>query len=272
MIKFFCIIIFIIIILFIFIFINRPKLNYISQDDRKKKLAIVFFGLMRSLPFTINNIKENIFNVLDKNEIEYDIFAHTYTLNKFINNPRSNEFNSEVKNDNYKLLNYKNMIIEDEDTFDNSINYENYKKNGDPWNNNWISLKNVIRSLSSLKNAISLVDDKYDNVLVLRPDMIYNKFNIYDLSKIKKNRILLPFYHPSGGYNDRIALGSLTDIRTYANRYDNFLNYSIHNTPHAETFLKHIIDSNNIKIKEISLKGKRVRTNGSIADWDRYLF
>jgi len=256
------------IIVLLFIFMGNKN----TFSSKKGKLAVVFFGLMRSLPLTIDNINENVFKILDKNNIDYEIFAHTYSLNKPIYNPRSDEINTKVDNDSYRLLDYENILIEEEEEFDRQINYDSYKRNGDPWDNDWISLKNVIRSLNSMKHAISLVDDTYDYVLILRPDMIYNKFNINDLSKIKENNILIPYYHPSGGYNDRIAMGNLNIMRIYANRFDDFLDYSEYNSPHAETYLKEIITRNNIDVEKISLIGKRVRSNGSIPKWDKELF
>jgi hypothetical protein len=45
-----------------------------------KKVAIIFFGLTRTLGKTINSIEENLFKPLRDNSIEYDIFIHTYKI------------------------------------------------------------------------------------------------------------------------------------------------------------------------------------------------
>ena len=43
-----------------------------------KKTAIIFFGLTRSLEKTIESIKNNLLIPLKENNLEYDIFIHTY--------------------------------------------------------------------------------------------------------------------------------------------------------------------------------------------------
>lgn len=46
------------------------------------KIAIIFFGLTRSLMEIYPQLKENVFDILALNNIEYDIFIHTYQINK----------------------------------------------------------------------------------------------------------------------------------------------------------------------------------------------
>ena len=72
------------------------------------KIAIGFFGLTRSLTYTIYSIRNNIYNVLNAHNIEYDVFLHTYRLNSY-NNRRTNEKitnqrDIEILNNEYKLL------------------------------------------------------------------------------------------------------------------------------------------------------------------------
>jgi hypothetical protein len=49
------------------------------------KIALCFWGITRSLKYTIDSIKEKIFNILKSNNIEYTIFMHTYRLNSYKN-------------------------------------------------------------------------------------------------------------------------------------------------------------------------------------------
>jgi len=54
------------------------------------KVAIGFFGITRSLKYSIESINKNIFDVFKENNIEYDIFIHTYFLKSY-DNKRANE-------------------------------------------------------------------------------------------------------------------------------------------------------------------------------------
>ena len=87
-----------------------------------------------------DSIKKNIFEVLDKNNIEYDIYLHTYNLKK-ITNKRSNEINCDLDYTEYKLLYPFKYKIDDQNIFDKNININNYLKHGDPWPEN---PKNII--------------------------------------------------------------------------------------------------------------------------------
>ena len=78
----------------------------------KRKVAILFFGLTRSLRNIYNNLKENIFDELISKGYEYDIFIHTYSLeNPYINQWTGERVNN-YDNDAYKVLNPKYFIIE----------------------------------------------------------------------------------------------------------------------------------------------------------------
>jgi len=51
-----------------------------------KRVAILFFGLSKTLERTIDSIKQNLLTSLDENSISYDIFIHTYKIFGSYNN------------------------------------------------------------------------------------------------------------------------------------------------------------------------------------------
>lgn len=68
------------------------------------KFCLCYFGLApRSIRYTIDSIRENVLNVLKENGIEYDIYMHSFLLDK-INLTRSNEKDIELNNSDWKLL------------------------------------------------------------------------------------------------------------------------------------------------------------------------
>lgn len=67
------------------------------------KVALLFFGLTRSLKYTISSINSNILDVFKKNNIDYDIYLYTYKLKTYINR-RAGEKTNNYDNDEYKLL------------------------------------------------------------------------------------------------------------------------------------------------------------------------
>lgn len=237
-------------------------------------IAICFFGLTRSLKLTIESIENNIFKVLSSNNIQFTKFIHTYNLNELTNH-RSREYCCKLDINEYKLLHCDHEIITDQNEFLKTIDIENYKKHGDPWNDNFKSLKNFLCQLNSLKLVTEMwknTKDKFDLVLYIRPDLQYNQLCINDLfMSYNDHCVLTPSFHMFGGLNDRIAIGPPDYMHIYGYRLLLADSYSIFNKLHSETFLKHVITSNNVKHRStFKLMGKRVRANGMIVDGELF--
>ena len=77
------------------------------------KIAILFWGLTRSLKYTIKSIKINVFNVLRENNIDFDIYLHTYKVEKPFSNKRTGERNIKLNFNEYKLLQPDFFIYDD---------------------------------------------------------------------------------------------------------------------------------------------------------------
>ena len=63
-------------------------------------------------------------------------------------------------------------------------------------------------------------------------------------------------------------MGPKNVIKIIGSRFDYLENYVKKKFYHPERYLNYILKENNIKCKEINLKGKRVRANGKIKDED----
>ena len=158
------------------------------------KICICFYGLVqRSIKYTFDSIQTNIFNVLKNNNIEYDVYLHTYDAT-FSNSDRSGEYDIPVDVDDYKLLNPSKYIIESYDDFNKNFNFYQFtKKYSDPWNNNYSSMINWIREMNSHSRVTELWETNknvYDLCLYVRADLMYitplpieyllNKLSLFD--------------------------------------------------------------------------------------------
>ena len=241
------------------------------------KVCICFFGLTRSLRYTIDSINKNIFKILEDNNIIYDIYLHTYDL-EVLTNKRSNELKCMLDTEEYKLLNAKEFIIDSQDEFDKNFDYNSVKKFGDYWGDNFSSLKNLIRQLNSLKKVFSLIENKnneYDSFIFIRPDLkIISKIDIDNILETKnKNVIATSNFSKWRGLNDRVAIGSYNSIKKYANRIDNIYEYMNENGKlHAEKLLKFVMEKFKIKNIDLNLYFIRIRANNDIEKKDLYIF
>ena len=235
----------------------------------ENRIAICFFGLTRSLKYTIDSIRNNIFKPLDNNNLKYDIYVHTYDL--------ENENQDQYE---YNLLNPDFYSITNQDEFLKSILIEEVIKYGDSWEDNNKSLKNLLCQLNSLKLVTNMWKDKtYDCVMYFRPDLLYHQpISIENIKYVIKNSLLNDIFIPKWhaiylpnrgigdhqGVNDRISYGTPLSMEHYGSRLDKVLEYceKTKNPLHSECFVKYIIKSNNFIEHHIYEYASRVRYNG----------
>lgn len=244
------------------------------------RVALCFWGLCRSTDLVVQSFYENILQPLQEAGYEIDIYLHTYKLYRSYSNSRANETKIFLKNTNYKLLQPRLALVEDQDEVDKQLNFTEYRKHGDPWEKDggekWLTLNNHIRALWSLKQVTGLWQRsgiQYDTVLYLRPDVRFKtKLDITWIEAVRKGTVFIPDFHVYFGSNDRFALGSPKDMATYGNRFDAALEYSQNRPLHAEAFLSDYMYSKGIQLQCVPFRFQRVRANGVVCEADKEAF
>ena len=243
--------------------------KYVNADQRR--VAICFWGIMRSLKFTLPSIKKYIFKPLDDAKIPYDVFLHTFNLNGDCTTTYSTECTLAIDKNEYKLLNPKESIIENQKTIDEKINFNKYMTMGNPWQKAPIETAyNHIRALWSLKQVTSIWlkhRSNYSHVMYCRPDMTY-------IMPIKpewfsfSDSIYTPAFARHGRkiekLCDRFAIGMPEQMEIYGNRFSEALEYSKKSQLHSETFASHILHKNGISRKYVPFGFLRTRANSQI--------
>jgi hypothetical protein len=162
------------------------------------KIALCFWGIMRSIKYTYPSIKKFIFDDLASHNIQYDIFIHTYNVNTPYNNRRAGENSIILNNDDWKILNPTEILVDDQENL--KIDFPAYRCHGDPWCSGFQTFDNHIRALWSLYRVSSLWQkqsaETYDYIVYLRPDVMYLKslFSVIPTHPLT-DTILLPNFH-----------------------------------------------------------------------------
>jgi hypothetical protein len=240
------------------------------------KIAIGFFGITRSLKHTIKSIEKNIFNVFKENNIEYDIFMHTYFLKSYENSRAKEKKTNEIDNEEYKLLSPKYLTIDDQDEIRKKLNLKSYRNRDDPWGTNYQSVDFYILGSYSkyiLTDMIENVEDNYDYILFVRPDCLYrNKLDLKYLDLVNYNTIVIPDFGLTetkvGNINDRFAITNKDTYKIYGQVFLQLLDLSKKRPLHSETILGLILFNNNIFIKNVDFRFARVRCDGSVPPYD----
>jgi hypothetical protein len=246
----------------------------ISFGFGQMKLAICFFGLMRSLLYTKDSIRSHIFDVLSELDVEYDVFVHTFNQTSIFN-PRSQEFDVTLRLHDWRFLHPSKIILEDPSAYIEphvATLLPLLLSHGDPWGEGppHTSLGNLIKQLHSLQQVTSLwlnASSKYDVVIYCRPDVLFfNDLNISLVQKATKshNTIYVPSFHSWSGYNDRFAFGSPQVMHHYGNRGSHLLNFSLISRPHSEAFLRYALERVGINVQYTDILFERVRSTGAL--------
>jgi hypothetical protein len=235
------------------------------------KVALAFWGLTRSLKYTIDSINTKILNILKKHNIDYKIFMHTWTVNSAYNNTRSKETNIKLDNEEYKLLSPDYFDSHDQDEFKKNINFKAFRTHKDPWDTNYETVDNFICAMFSKSRCTKLIENSnetFDYVIFLRPDCLYQtNLDISFLKIVNNNTICIPnFGLYEGKFNDRFCITNMATYQLYGDVFSKLFMYSKKYQLHSETFHYNIIKYEKINIKLINFQFKRVRANGKICD------
>ena len=242
------------------------------------KVAIGFFGITRSLKYTIDSIRKNIFTALDSEDIEFDVFVHCYFLTTYKNKRTGENIEnpSEIDNDEYKLLNPKYYKQDNQDDIAKKLNLKQFRTHPDPWNTNYNSVDNFILGAYSKYILTSMINEnikEYDYVLFMRPDCLYShklQSNFFKL--VSDTSIVIPSFHCYGKYkvNDRFAITNPKNYKIYGEVYTQLLEISKKQCLHSETILGMILkEKNSLSIQTVKFNFSRVRCDGRICNPDK---
>jgi hypothetical protein len=242
---------------------------------KNKKCAILFFGLTRTLGYTVDSLKTNLFTPLHENLIDYDIFIHTYKIYGKYNNMWSGEkIDNYINEDVETLLNPKYYIFDNQQTITDSIDFDGYYKKLGNWTGMTTEMtkyliKNMCLALYS-KKQITLLFDKhindYDYAIIIRPDTKLNtKININDFNELNEDNIIIPIKDWFDGCNDRICIGKPNVISYCGKLFDELKIYSETTSIISEKFFMDKINEKSINIipKDIEYNNLRIKTSCS---------
>jgi hypothetical protein len=239
----------------------------------KKKIAILFFGLTRSLHKTIQSLHTNLFNVLRDNSYSYDTFIHTYKIQGEYNNQWSRESTKNYINEDVEALLKPTYFIHDnQQDIVKKFNFEDYYKNLGDWRGKPPELvryliRNMCLALYSKKQITKLFEqhkDEYDYAIIIRPDMMLKtKLDITWFNELRDDTILIPERDSYGGCNDRFCIGTVNTILYYGTLLDSLKEYSEKKSITSEGYLLDMLNEKSLKLIKKNIQYDCIRYSES---------
>jgi len=237
-----------------------------TKQYKVPRIAIVFFGITRSLSYTIASIEKNLISPAQTLG-EIKVFAHFYDQEK-IDNPRSGEVGRLMRQE-HNLLPIDDLVLETPNSAAIQESMDALTKQGDLWNDGFRSLRNLVHQLHSMENATARALSWCPDVIVFaRPDLKYHD----SLEPVIRTAIdadapmlLLPYWQAYGGLNDRFAIIRGGDAGSaYGMRISRALEYchESRNPLGSEELLHYVMAG--WRIQTFGQRASRVRFDGTI--------
>jgi hypothetical protein len=240
-----------------------------------KKVAILFYGLTRSLRNIYDNFKQNILDELTSHGYEYNIFIHTFILQNPYVNPWSGETVAHYDNLAYQILNPIDFILEYQNDVEQKLRIpqQYFSKLGDwagcattPHMKGYL-VRNMVLALYSKRKVVELFKkhhdkNKYDYVIITRPDQIFHtKLNVnsFQLLHKQKKNIIIPREHGYHGVNDRFCIATPFNAIQYGRAFYKLKKYSQQKSIISEVYMMDYLNALGFNIIYSPLKTQLVR-------------
>jgi len=245
-----------------------------AEKSNRPIIAVIAYGLPRSLRFTISSIQQNIIAPLEEAGFGTCIYAHTYLHSKIISNARSRETNITLDNEEINMLRPCKQSAEQLESVlvKQSGLLKAVKQHGDGWRDGYETATRYLLALHSLRVAVELAlssETWHVGMVIIRPDLLYHdRLDVELLTRaISLNSVVVPRWHTFGGLNDRFSFGAVQPMSQIGTRYNLISEYlSTRHKFHAERFMgwaiAKILEDVHGHVLCTSMTASRVRAHG----------
>lgn len=259
-----------------------------TSDGEGKRVALLFFGLPRAMPYTIPHIQKNVIQVIKDAGYRPTVFVHAY--NSTGKDSSSEDEEKEEEQDwkalmpfKYTVTNQTEVLEKYKTELDACINW-NWTDNKDlkeePWDGwkggvkrpnseNWLcQLESINRVARLWEKNIKTNPLEYAAVAFMRPDVLYyDPFPVSLIAHLKPRELWVPAWSGNGGINDRFALLHPKSAGVWKYRLEYTLQHCLKAPIHSESFTRDYARHKTLAIKGIAeprFVFFRVRSTGAI--------
>ena len=212
----------------------------------KTKIAVCYWGLIRTLREVYPSQKKYVFDELDNAGIEYDIYLHTWKADRQLVWDRLTTIPADYSG--IDIVKPVASQIDTQSDYLNTIHFPNYYN---PYEYEWEPqlILNHLCALESQKRSTEMCLNSgktYDYVMFLRPDaLVNNRLPVETIftEDFSKNKIAIADFEHWEGYNDRFAILPYDTVKPYSHRIDDIIEFRrTCGRIVSEKYVKHVVD------------------------------
>lgn len=238
-----------------------------GSQSQRPRVAICFYGLPRALPNTHASILEKLVTPL-REHADVTCLAHLFETSA-----EPGEF---VDHDVRALLQLDDLVLEPPNACLDRWSFERIRSYGDFWDNDGVSLRNLVHQLHSLHQVAEMaLAAGVERCLFARPDLRYHDSMqpvAEQLIASASGQVFLPGWQRwKGGLNDRFAFCSgPSAIRALAQRANLMLDFCDRTGRplQAEQLVAYALWRHGIGWSDLPIRASRVRANGAQVEED----
>lgn len=238
-----------------------------STQDPSVKITVCFFGITRSLNYTIASINRNVLTPA-RAAGDVSIYGHFFKQS-IIENSRSGE-QGRADLEEYRLLHCDEVNLDEPDIWIDPHWRRLLQSFGDHWEDDFRSFRNLLHQLHSLGKVTELaMKGNPDIVVFCRPDLEYHDSLGGALGAATRQAppaAFVPRWQEWGGLNDRFAICiGRHAIEAYGLRITRALDYvkSRQSPLHAERLLMYSMERSGVTVRSLDARASRVRLGGA---------
>jgi hypothetical protein len=242
----------------------------VAHRGARRRVALAFFGINRSLRLTIESLQVQLFARLHAECVPFDVYLHTYT-DALVDNPRAHENNVSLPGaaEMIELLKPIRHALSTAAEADLAMPIARFTARGLAYPA--VTTRNLLRQYYSLSHVTALWAERrseYVAVAYVRPDlMLVRPLDVVAMLSSQRHEVVVPYWHAWGGLNDRLAFGHPDAMLVWGARGEHAAEFARTWPLHAERLLLWVVTKRRkLTLRYTSLLGLRVRATGAIQD------
>lgn len=238
----------------------------------RRRIALAFWGVNRSLKFTLASIRRRIFEPLERACVDYEVFLAAHDIDE-VHNPRGGEYHLDVRGGWRDLLDELKPVgftITPQRDFLRSIDPADWITEGAGDERAGLGNLTFMYHLCELDMLKSVTEhwkekkSRYGAVVYLRHDVEFvDDLDVVDVLTSRDGELAVPFFQTSDGHpSDVFAYGTPSAAMVFGERLDSAREYARGRYLNSHRFLGWALDRAGVAVRLAGMRLRRVRATG----------